>query len=144
MHVERSALVPFSAARMFDLVNDVRRYPERFGWCSAAEVLEDSAHEQLARLTLKFAGFSSTLATRNRLQHPHRIDLALAEGPFRSFGGHWSFLDLDDSGSKVGLTLDFEFSSGLLGLALRQGFALLADRLVDDFVQCAYAEGRGA
>lgn len=144
MHVERSALVPFSAACMFDLVHDVERYPERFGWCTAAEILEDAAHERLARLTLRFAGFATTLATRNRLERPRRIALELAEGPFRSFGGHWSFLDLDDSGSKVGLTLDFEFSSGLLGLALRQGFALLADRLVDDFVQCAYAEGRRA
>lgn len=143
MHVERSALVPFSAARMFDLVNDVERYPERFSWCSAAEVLDSGEDFQLARLTLKLAGFSTAFSTRNTLDRPRRIMLALAEGPFRSLGGHWQFLDLDDSGSKVSLSLDFEFSSGLLGLALRQGFALLADRLVDDFVQCAHAEAYG-
>lgn len=140
MQVARSALVPFRAARMFDLVNDVARYPERFNWCTAAEVIDSGEDFQLARLTLKLAGMSTTFATRNTLDRPHRIGLALAEGPFRSLGGSWQFLDLDDSGSKVSLNLDFEFATGLLGMALRQGFSRLADRLVDDFVQCAFDE----
>ena len=37
--ITRSALVEHSAARMFDLVNDVEAYPRRFAWCSGAEVI---------------------------------------------------------------------------------------------------------
>lgn len=138
MHVERSALVPFPARRMFGLVNDVRRYPERFAWCSGAEVLAESAEQVEARLTLKLAGLQTSFVTRNRLAPYQRIGLELVEGPFRALGGAWTFLTLDEVSCKVALTLDFEFASGLLAGALRQGFARLADRMVDDFVQCAY------
>jgi ribosome-associated toxin RatA of RatAB toxin-antitoxin module len=52
--------------------------------------------------------------------------------------GTWNFDDLGEDGSKVRLLIEFEFASGLLGAALRQGFERLVDRLVDDFVQCAF------
>ena len=39
MHkVQRSVLVPYSAAQMFDLVADVEKYPEFMPWCGGAEV----------------------------------------------------------------------------------------------------------
>lgn len=138
MHIERSALVPFSAARMYALVNDVRSYPQRFGWCAAAEVLAEDAVSQHARLTLKIAGIRTAFSTRNTLDPDRRIDLRLAEGPLKSLAGSWHFEDLGEDGSKVRLHVEFEFASGLLGMALRQGFERLVDRLVDDFVQCAY------
>ena len=40
--LERSALLLFSAERMFALVNDVRRYPEFVPWCAGAEVLAET------------------------------------------------------------------------------------------------------
>jgi len=40
--VSRSALVDFSAQQMFDLVNDIARYPEYMPGCIAAEVLSSS------------------------------------------------------------------------------------------------------
>lgn len=138
MHVERSALVPFPATRMFELVNDVARYPERFRWCSAAEVYQQTESSQHARLSLNLAGLSTSFSTRNLLVPGRSITLQLEEGPFRSLHGRWDFLDLDETGCKVALSLQFEFSNGLLALALRRGFAHMADRLVDDFVQCAW------
>lgn len=41
-HIQRSALLPYPAQALYDLVNDVARYPEFLPWCSAAEVLESS------------------------------------------------------------------------------------------------------
>ena len=38
----RSALLPYPAAVLYGLVNDVARYPEFLPWCSATEVLEVS------------------------------------------------------------------------------------------------------
>ena len=54
--VSRSALVPFTPKQMFDLVNDVPRYPEFLPWCAGTEVLEDKPDEMLARLDLAFSG----------------------------------------------------------------------------------------
>jgi ribosome-associated toxin RatA of RatAB toxin-antitoxin module len=135
--ITRSALVEHSAARMFDLVNDVEAYPRRFAWCNGAEVIESAPGRMLGRLELGIGGISTWFTTENRLDKPHRIDMALRDGPFRRLDGRWDFHALDESACKVTLSLDFEPRSRLLVPAMRLGLQGLADRMVDDFVRVA-------
>ena len=137
--ITRSALVEHSAARMFHLVNDVAAYPRRFAWCSGADVIEAGPDRVLGRLELGIGGISTWFTTENRLQPPHRIDMALRDGPFRRLEGRWDFHALDESACKVTLVLDFEPRSRLLVPALMLGLQGLADRMVDDFVRVADA-----
>lgn len=137
--ITRSALVEHSAARMFQLVNDVEAYPRRFAWCSGADVIEAGPERVLGRLELGIGGISTWFTTENRLQPPHRIDMALRDGPFRRLEGRWDFHALDESACKVTLVLDFEPRSRLLVPALKLGLQGLADRMVDDFVRVADA-----
>lgn len=131
--IHRHALVRHSAARMYGLVNDVGSYPRRFSWCEDSDVLEQSDEHMLARLDLRFAGLRTTFTTRNALSPPNRIELRLAEGPFRALSGSWVFHSLAEDACKVSLTLEFEMAGKLVGSALAIGFQGLADRLVDDF-----------
>ena len=135
--IRRSALVEHSTARMFDLVNDVAAYPRRFDWCSAAELIEAGERRLVARLDLGLGSLRTWFTTENTLDRPHRIDMNLVDGPFRKLEGHWEFHALDESASKVTLTLSFDPSNRLLGPALALGFQSLADRMVDDFVRVA-------
>ncbi len=135
--IQRSALVEHSASRMFDLVNDVAAYPDRFDWCLGAEVLEQGESHLVARLDLGLGGFHTWFTTENRLSPPHHIDMELRDGPFRRLQGRWQFHALDESACKVTLTLDFEPKSLLLTPALNLGMQALADRMVDDFVRVA-------
>ena len=64
-----------------------------------------------------------------------RIELRLAEGPFKSLEGSWDFLPLADDVCKVALRMNFETAGLLMGSALALGFQSLTDRLVDDFVR---------
>ena len=139
--IQRSALVEHSAARMFDLVNDVAAYPRRFAWCEQAQVLEQDEGRMLARLDLGLGKLSTWFTTENRLERPHRIDMQLRDGPFRKLHGLWEFHALDESACKVSLTLDFEPGSRLLGPVFTLGFQGLADRMVDDFVRVADGGG---
>lgn len=133
-HVHRQALVRHTPEQMFDLVNDVEAYPRRFGWCADARIRERGEGFLVARLDLRFAGFTQHFVTCNDVERPHRIGMRFVEGPFRSLSGEWAFTPLGSEGCKVSLTLDFEISNPLTGLALRMGFQKLADRMVDDFV----------
>ncbi len=138
MHtIRRSALVEHSTTRMFDLVNDVASYPRRFDWCSAAELIDSDDRKLVARLDLGLGALRTWFTTENTLDRPHRIDMNLVDGPFRKLHGQWEFHALDESASKVTLTLAFEPSNRLLGPALALGFQGLADRMVDDFVRVA-------
>ncbi len=138
--IRRSALVRHSAERMFDLVNDVAAYPDRFEWCLASRVLAVSESEMLARLELRIAGMRTAFVTRNALCRPERIGLALEEGPFRSLRGAWSFMALSEEACKVMLEMDFEPSGRLLGSTLALGFERVADRMVRDFCRAAIGE----
>ncbi len=140
--IERSALLPYSAATMFGIVNDVARYPEFLPWCAEAVVLEASDTEVVAELALRARGISERFTTRNFLVPHERIELTLVSGPFRSFNGIWTFRRLGaDEGCKVELRLDFEFSGAraVLGGAFSGVFVKAADRMVDAFCDRARA-----
>ena len=139
--IQRSALVGHSAARMFDLVNDVAAYPRRFSWCEQAQVLEQDEGRMLARLDLGLGSLRTWFTTENLLERPHRIDMQLRDGPFKRLHGLWQFHALDEEACKVTLTLDFEPSSRLLAPVFALGFQGLADRMVDDFVRVAERGG---
>lgn len=135
--VERSALVPFSQQQMFDLVNDVERYPEFVGGCVGADVLECGNNWLEARLELSKAGFKHAFVTRNTLFEPERIHLKLVEGPFKHLEGEWDFRALSDTACKVTFWLEFEFKNRLLALAAAKLFELIASEQVDAMVHRA-------
>lgn len=137
--VSRTAIVPFSPRQMFDLVNDVRRYPEFLQWVHRSEVLDEKPDEMLARLHMAFGGLKRAFTTRNRLQPGKMIEIRLVDGPFHHLEGFWRFNPLGDGEAcKVALDLEFDFSTPLLALALGPVFTQVANSLVDSFSRRAH------
>ena len=64
--VERSALVVYTAAQMFALVNEVERYPEFLPWCAAAQVKDVSATERTATVRVARGVLQTEFTTLNR------------------------------------------------------------------------------
>ena len=137
--IERSALVPFSAARMFALVNDVRRYPEFVPWCAGAEVLAETDALIEASLRLKRGGVEHRFTTRNTLTPFTAMRLELVDGPFTTFTGDWTFKALGEDACKIGLTLTFQYRGRLATAALGALLSSSADTLVEAFCQRAKA-----
>lgn len=135
--VVRSALLPFTAAQMFDVVNDVARYPEFLPWCSGSEIIEASSAHMLARLTISKGRISQDFITKNTLHRPHGIDMDLVEGPFTALKGQWKFVQLGDEGCKIEMNMRFDFSTRLLNFAIGKTFEHAADTLVDAFCERA-------
>jgi len=133
IEIRRSAMVKYSPAQMFDLVNEVEAYPKRFPWCVDAEIIERQDDVLVARLDLKFAGFRQSFTTRNTVDRPSELHMSLVDGPFRSLDGVWDFMALGDVGCKIAFALDFDYAGKLGGSALKLGFQGLAGRMVDDF-----------
>ena len=99
--VARSALVPYQAKEMFDLVDDVEAYPGFLPWCHRSEVLSRSDETVEATLELQKGAVSKTFSTRNTLQPGKAIDIALLGGPFRHLQGGWRFDQLGDDRSRL-------------------------------------------
>ncbi len=137
--IDRSALVPYSAAAMYALVNDIAAYPRFLDGCVGAEVISADETMVVARLDLAKGGMRYSFTTRNRLLPPERVELTLVEGPFDHFRGHWQFTALGDAACKVALHLEFEMAGRLRKLALRALFNGVANHMVDALVKRAHA-----
>ncbi len=132
-HLQRSVLLTFPVAGVYDLVGDIDRYAEFLPWCIRSEVLTRTDSEVVACLGVNIRGWRETLVTRNRLIANRAIVLELVEGPFRHFEGRWNFTPLGDDGCRVYLDLSFELASRLMGAFAAPYIDRIADKLVDAF-----------
>jgi ribosome-associated toxin RatA of RatAB toxin-antitoxin module len=137
--VERQALVPHGAARMYALVEDVESYPRFLPWCRGAEVAFRDATRTVATLHVDYRGVRQQFTTENRKHAPERIELALVRGPFLSLQGEWRFTALAADACRVELALAYQLASPLLERMLGPVFDHIANTLVDAFVQRADA-----
>jgi ribosome-associated toxin RatA of RatAB toxin-antitoxin module len=140
MHrIERSVLVPYSAAQMFDLIAAIDAYPRFLSSCTAARQVAVAPDAVEATIEISYLGVRSRFTTRNRLERPEKISLELVDGPFRRLTGAWTLTALGDAGCRVHLLLEYQFAAGALGLAIAPVFDRLAGSLVDAFVREAEA-----
>jgi ribosome-associated toxin RatA of RatAB toxin-antitoxin module len=137
--VDRTALVPYTPEQMFALVADIERYPEFVPWVVAARVLKREENGMIGQLEMERAGVREKFTTRNLLEQPNRMSLALVEGPFRLLDGLWTFDALADRGAKVRLTIRFEFANPLTAMFLSRAFEKSCIEMVDAFVLRARA-----
>lgn len=135
--ISQSALVPFSAEQMFQLVNDVYSYPDFLPGCTGSRVINASSNEMTAAVDVAKAGISKTFTTRNTLLENQSINMQLVDGPFRRLMGGWQFTSLSEQACKVELHLDFEFTNKLIELAFGKIFKELAGNMVQAFTQRA-------
>lgn len=140
--VKRSALVAASPTRMYQLINDVEQYPAFVPWCEWARIESASASEMVATLGVKRGPLQFEFTTRNVLFPCERIELHLDQGPFRSFQGGWLISAVGASGSRIELTLRFEFANILSAAMFEPMFVETAASLVDAFVARARADGK--
>jgi coenzyme Q-binding protein COQ10 len=115
-HAERKIL-RYSPDQMFDLVADVRRYPEFLPWCVGARVISRTEGELVADLTVGFKMFRETFRSRVTLERPDHIHVTYENGPFRYLNNHWRFRPVPE-GVDVDFFVDFEFRSRILQMAI--------------------------
>lgn len=135
--IQRSALLPYPARSLYDLVNDVARYPEFLPWCSASEVFESGERHMLARLSVAKGGLSQQFVTRNVLSPGESIEMNLEEGPFKHLHGLWTFKALNEQACKISLDLSFDYAGPLVRASLGPLFNQAASSMVDAFCQRA-------
>ncbi|MBA6414195.1 type II toxin-antitoxin system RatA family toxin [Parahaliea sp. F7430] len=135
--INRSALLPYQAGQIYQLVNDIEAYPQFMDGCVGAEVLYRDASVVEARLDLSKGGITQSFSTRNFLEHNAAIRLELLDGPFERFHGCWEFKALGEAACKVALELEFRASNAVLGLAASKLFDKVTNNLVDALAQRA-------
>ncbi len=129
--INRSALLPYTARQVYDLVNDVESYPSFMEGCIGARIISRSEHAMEARLELSRGGIVHSFTTLNTLVANEAIELRLREGPFERFAGCWRFKALGEAACKVSLELDFKIRNALVGVAAGHLFERVTNSQVE-------------
>lgn len=136
-NVSRSALVGFSAESMFDLINDVEKYPEFIPGCAQTKVLAQDDESMRAAILISKAGIKQWFTTQNILVRGESVQMQLVEGPFSKLSGGWTITALNATACKIELNLDFAFSSKLVEFAFGKVFNSIASNMVVAFTERA-------
>lgn len=132
--LNRSALVPYSPAEMFALVDDIESYPKFLPWCRATEIHSRDTDEVYATIEIARGAIHKSFTTHNRMQKNKIIEMRLIKGPFHHLEGFWRFDPIgENEGCRVSLAMEFEFSNRLISLAFGPIFSEITASLVDSF-----------
>ena len=135
-HHERRTL-PHSAAQMYDLVADVRRYPEFLPWVSAIRIRQDSETEMLADMVVGFKSLRETFSSRVVKTAKNTIVVEYLDGPMKQLHNEWIFEDLPEGGSSVDFTVDFSFRNAIFEALAGQFFETALRKMTGAFIKRA-------
>lgn len=135
--LKRSALVPYSARQMFELVNNIEDYPRFLQWCSKSTIVSRTEAEVVAELDIHWKGMTKSFSTRNVLIPYSAMEISLVHGPMRHMKGKWDFVEVSETACKVMLDLEFEFAGSFIDLLFQPVFQSIANSLVDAFCKRA-------
>lgn len=135
--VQKTVLVPYTAAEMYELVDRVEDYPQFLPWCGGTKVHYRDELITEATIHIHYMQIRQHFTTVNRKTRPQEMAIRLKQGPFRRLEGFWRFKPLGEAACKVELVLHYEFSTLLFEKVLGPAFGYIANSLVDAFVRRA-------
>ena len=133
MNISRSALLPYSARQMYDVVVDIPSYPGFLNWCDASKVIEETDESVVAKLVIAYTKLNFEFTTRN-INTPHEsIRIELVDGPFTALNGEWTFAALSDEACKVSLKMNFDFQRSLTKRMMAKVFTNIISAQLEAF-----------
>ena len=136
--VNKSALVPYPAESLYELVADIESYPQFLSWCADAKIISSKDNAVNASITIAYHGLHKKFTTHNKNVPGKSIHMELDDGPFHYLEGNWNFLELDNSSCKVTLDIEFKISNPVMRLALGGVFELITNSMIEEFVARAH------
>lgn len=131
--------VQHSAADMFDLVADVKSYPEFVPMCSAMRVRSQTDKGEgvtvlVAAMTVAYKLIHQTFTSRATLDKPNlKILVEYLDGPFRHLQNRWAFHPTGEHTCEVEFFIDYEFRSRTLAMMMGALFDTVFRRMAVAF-----------
>ena len=133
MRYEESRVINHTPVNLFNLVSDVKKYPEFLPWCKGARVknIRDNVFE--ADLIIGFKIYKEIYSSRIYLDNVNnKILVEYKDGPFEHLENSWVF-NKNNNGCKVEFMVDFKFKSIFLQTIMETLFSEAVRRMVKAF-----------
>ena len=132
-------IVNHKAADLYELVRDIRRYPEFIKWIQSLTVTNESENQNPYKCTgtasVGFKGFAERFST-DVTGDPDKcqIDVSLVRGPFKHLRNQWRFEQMSEQKTAIHFFIDYEFRNPVLSLLAKANTRLAVDRIMASFM----------
>jgi ribosome-associated toxin RatA of RatAB toxin-antitoxin module len=142
-NIQRTAIMPYSASQMYNLVCDINAYKDFLPWCADSKILKEIKNKNAknngpehiveAKLWVKKGLIETDFTTRNTLIENISLKMELLDGPFEFLDGHWEFIALNENACKIELKLSYRFANTAFSIALKPIFTQIGNKMLDAF-----------
>lgn len=137
--LRETLIVKHTAENLYELVRDIRSYPEFIKWIQKLSVTNEIEERGLYKCTgtalVGFRGFVETFSTHIQGDPDKcQIDVSLDRGPFRHLRNQWRFEEVEDGKSRIHFYIDYEFRNPVLRLLAKSNTQLAVDRIMSSFI----------
>ena len=130
---QEKRVIPHTPQNLYDLVQDVKSYPQFLPWCLAARIKSNDDDRMVADLIIGFRLYRERFTSYVNLKPDEMVILVeYAEGPFKYLKNSWVFRDHPD-GCEIDFYVDFEFNSQLFQSVVETLFSEAVKRMVRAF-----------
>ena len=130
---KENRVIPHTPHNLYNLVADVKSYPEFLPWCLAARIRSNDDAKMSADLMIGFRLYRERFTSYIDLKPDEMAILVeYAEGPFNYLKNSWEFRDHPD-GCMIDFYVDFEFKSQLFQSVVETLFSEAVKRMVRAF-----------
>jgi len=131
-------LIPHDADDLYDMVRDIRQYPDFIKWIKRMDVSqetdENGIYSCVGGVYVRFKGFDEEFTSHVKAHHTNRrVDATLLRGPFSHMVNRWHFNQVEPNRTRVHFYIDYEFKNPVLGLLARTNSRLAVDRIMSAF-----------
>lgn len=147
--IRTTKLLGYPWSDLFNLVLDVKRYPEFVPHCREVRLLSRRMQEPgmtivVSRMTVGFSAIAVGYASRTTADAiGRRIDVEALDGPLRYLRAVWRFEPRDEEHTRLHFSVDYEFSNPLLAAVTSHVFAAMFDEILNAFARRADGLFRG-
>ena len=126
-------------SELFDLVLDVKSYPEFVPHCRAVKMLSRKVQEPgrtiiVSRMTVGFLAFQIDYANRTTGDEiAHRISVEAIDGPMRYLRVGWEFEAVNEDHTQLHFSVDYEFNNPVMGAVASRVFNAMFGEILNAF-----------
>ena len=118
INITQQSLVACSQKQAFQIVSDVKSYPDFLPWCLETQIISSADDVIIADLTIGYKAFRHTYRSQVRCTPHDTIEVIAQDGPLQSLSTLWRFEPQSDHETLVHLAISFQLRSFLLERAL--------------------------
>lgn len=131
-------IMPIPAKLIYDLVVDVKKYPEFLPWCKSASissVIDDKNFHAELLINFKniFEKYTSAVHHLQISDNEYCVEAIAIKGPFKNLINRWKITKIEPHKTQVDFYLQFEFNSILLNKMLGGIFSLATEKMINSF-----------